>query len=890
MFKKEFLVRKSSFLQQAVLAALLAGVFLVPGSKATTAAISDAMPTSIPKEISDAWTAEGGAAADITTALPADLKAKCDGTLNSACHYRRVARIRQFPFLKDIMFTRHHNIGNIAIGFWVNCGSSDVTDTDWKTEGALCRLTFTDNYYPQMKEILTKTDMCVRDLCISLDGKKAAFAMSSGKGKGYSLYEITIDNPTKVTQLTQMPSGLTVADNEPCYLPNGDIMFESTRCFGVIDCGWQPTSNLFIMDSTGKFMRRVGYDQVHTFYPVLRDDGTVMYTRWEYNDRDIAKIAGVFTINPDGSHQTEIFGNQTTWPMTMVQARPTPGSPSKFFAVASGHHGDYSGEVFTIDINKGRNGPENFKMISPPRETKTRDADAMAYGGVLRNSEYPYPLNDQWYLVSYCETNQTQHNSSAYKIYLKNIDGKQQELLAWGAKSLHDPVVVAPWKDIWGSNAPRLATKANFNDSMATVTMSNVYYGAGMKDILASTGIAKKLRVVEIRYRISGACASGWAGMINGSHPSDVNFAAPDICPVALWGGSWDVKSVVGEAKIYPDGSASFKVPARMPVYFQVLDSNDCSIADMRSWATFMPGETFACYGCHEDKNVSPPAVTNPLCGGTPQMLDKPLGVEGQGFDFPKMVQPILDKNCKSCHTATHTSGFDFTGDLVMNSGAKKSYAKSYTSLFKGIGASKSNKAINIATIFSQAPQIPPNSYGARQSGMIKDVVSGAMPKGGTKLSDKDIGILAAWIDLEAPHAGSYDAYMSSSDAQQYQTLAKTAQKWYDIEAQNCKDYAVWQKTQPSVYVNNPSVAVFIVKQLKIKYLPKLRVVTFGNVSKGTFKLTDLRGKVISSIKMSHQNADNVKISLPRSLSSGLYIARFEGINGIEQAKISITQ
>jgi hypothetical protein len=886
MFKKDLLYVKSCFFQWGLFCALMAGVFLAPVAKAE---ISDAIPTSIPKEISDVWTAQGGAAADITNALPADLKAKCDGTLNSAYHYRRVARIRQFPFLNDIMFTRHHNLGAIAIGFWVNCGSSDVSDTDWKTQGALCRLTFTDNYYPQMKEILAKTDMCVRDLCISLDGKKAAFAMSSGKGKGYSLYETKIDDPTKVTQLTQQPSGLTVADNEPCYLPNGDIMFESTRCFGVIDCGWQPTSNLFIMDSTGKYIRRVGYDQVHTFYPVLRGEGTVMYTRWEYNDRDIAKIAGVFTVNPDGSHQTELFGNQTTWPMVMQQSRPTPGFPSLFLGVASGHHGDYSGEVFQIDISKGRNGPANFKMISPPRETKTRDADAFANGGIYRNSEYPYPLNDQWYLVSYCESTQPQHNSGAYKIYLKNVDGKQQELLAWGSGSLHDPVVVAPWKDIWGNDPVKVARQANFNDSMATITMSNVYYGEGMKGIDKSTGIAKKIRVVEVRYRVSGACENGWAGMISGSHPSDVNFAAPDICPVAAWGGSWDVKSVVGTAKIYPDGSASFKVPARMPVYFQVLDSNDCAIADMRSWATLMPGEKFSCYGCHEDKNVTPPAVNSPQAS-VPQTLDKPLGVEGQGFDFPKMVQPILDKSCKSCHTSGHSSGFDFTGTLVSSSAAKKSYATSYTSLFKGIGASKSNKAINIATIFSQAPQMPPNSYGARQSGMIKDVISGSMPKGGTKLSANDIGILAAWVDLEAPHGGTYDAYMPSSDAQKYKQLEATAQKWFDIEAKNSKDYAAWQKTQPSVFVNNPSVAAFIVKQLKIKYLPKMRVVALGNVSQGTFKLTDLRGKVISSMKMSNQNAGNVRVSLPKSLSAGLYIARFEGVNGIEQAKISITQ
>jgi hypothetical protein len=547
--------------------------------------------------------------------------------------------------------------------------------------------------------------------------------------------------------------------------------------------------------------------------------------------------------------------------------------------------------VCILDITKSSNGPENITMISPPRETKTRDNnDNFAFGGVYRNSEYPYPLNDKWYLVSYNGSTSNQHTSTAYKIYLKNVDGKSQELLAWGTGSLHDPVVVAPWEDIWGDPAPRVVEQANFNDSMGIVTMTNAYYGAGMKGIDKSTGIAKSLRVVGLKWRVSGACENGWAGMISGSKPADVNFAAPDICPVALWGGSWDVKILLGEAKIYADGSAAFKVPARTPLFFQVLDSNGCSIASMRSWSTLMPGERFSCYGCHEDKNESPVVIPNPLCGGTPQLLDKKLGVEDQGFDFPKIIQPILDKSCKSCHSSSsHASGFDFTGTLVNNSAAKKSYATSYTSMFKGIGASNSNKAINIATILSQAPQMPPNSYGARQSGLIKDVLSGAMPKGGTKLADKDIRILAAWIDLEAPHSGSYDAYMSSSDAQKYKQLEATAQKWYDIEAKNVKDYAAWQKAHPPVITGSAGASAFIAKQLKIRYLPKLHVVALSKVSQGTFKLVDLRGKVISRIKLSHQNTGDVKFSLPASLAKGLYIARFEGVSGTAQAKISIS-
>ncbi|HEX2959341.1 MAG TPA: T9SS type A sorting domain-containing protein [Chitinispirillaceae bacterium] len=889
MNNKVFFDSKSFFLQRVVLLVLVGGAFLIQGTKA---AINETMPSSIPAEILDDWKAQGGTAAEIKASLPEEYAAKCDGTFESACHWRRVYRMKQFPQIQTIMFAKHHNIGGVAVGFWVNVGPSDVSDANFAAKGALCLQKF-ENYYSQHKEILTKTNMCVKDPCISLDGRKVCFAMSPGKNKGYLLYELKIDNPSSVKQLTFNPAGLTVSDFEPCYLPNGDIMFSSTRNFGVIDCGWQPTSNMFVMDSTGKYIRQLGYDQVHTCYPVLCPDGSVLYSRWEYNDRDISNIMGLFSMYPDGCRQTEVFGNQTTWPQNFVHGRPVPGNPNKFFAVACGHHGEYSGEVFIIDNHAATNGPEYCTMISPPRKTESRDKDEMALGGVLRNSEYPYPLNEEWYLVSYRDENKLPSfgsvSTNKYKIYLKNINGTSRELLAWSDQSLHRPVVVAPWKAIWGTDPVSIAKQANYNDSMGTFTMQDVYYGAGMKGVDKKSGVAKTLRVVKLRYRVSGACNSGVAGQVMGSKPSDVIFSAPNICPVSLWGASWDAKEVLGEAKIYPDGSAAFKVPARTPVYFQVLDSNGCSIAGMRSWSTLMPGEKFSCYGCHEDKCKAPPP-SGVAMAGTPQTLDKPSGIEGQPFDYVKFVQPILDKHCVSCHGASHKSGFDLRGELVYNSRAKKSFARSYSSLLEGIGSARSNKAINIATIFSQPPQMPPYSYGSTKSGIIKNVLSG---HNNVKLTATEIRILATWIDLEAPHAGTYDSYMQSADLQRYNSLEQTAQKWYDIEAQNIELLASTQLSNiimPHKHSGEKMPAK--TTHFSISYLPAAHTLVLKNTCQGNLMLVDLRGKVLSRCSLTDLQASNgeITVTLPSALSTGLYIIRFNGVNGVQQTKFSVTQ
>jgi len=110
-------------------------------------------------------------------------------------------------------------------------------------------------------------------------------------------------------------------------------------------------------------MRRVGFDESHTFYPVLQDDGTVLYSRHEFNDRQLTGSMRLFTMYPDGCHQTECFGNQTPWPMLMMHARPIPGT-QKVMAVAGGFHGDYAGELMIIDHAKGFDGTQSITMIS----------------------------------------------------------------------------------------------------------------------------------------------------------------------------------------------------------------------------------------------------------------------------------------------------------------------------------------------------------------------------------------------------------------------------------------------------------------------------------------------------------------------------------------------
>lgn len=128
----------------------------------------------------------------------------------------------------------------------------------------------------------------------------------STDGRWLDLYEMDVET----RQVRQFTFGPGFADYEGAYLPSGDIIFNSTRCVQTVDCWWTEVSNPYTCDKDGKYLRRLTFDQVHTNFPTVTDDGRVIYTRWDYNDRAQIYPQGLFQMNADGTGQSEYYGNK----------------------------------------------------------------------------------------------------------------------------------------------------------------------------------------------------------------------------------------------------------------------------------------------------------------------------------------------------------------------------------------------------------------------------------------------------------------------------------------------------------------------------------------------------------------------------------------------------
>jgi hypothetical protein len=867
--------------------------------------IDPTMPDTIPSGIIADWKAKDNAENSYSAAiekikntLPDSLKAKIiegegESAYLSACHWRRVHRIQPYQdTLKRILYARHHDIGGSIIGFTEELKNDPFTSGigkygdqgsisrggDYSPGGALLLLEM-KTYYSPPSVLLEDKIGCIRDPCVSFDGKKVVFAWSKDNA-GYHIYEMIIDNPEKdPVQLTFDPPGLTVSDFEPCYLPNGDIVLNSSRCFGYVDCNFNITSNLYIMNKEGKYLRRIGFDQLHTFYPTMMSDGKVLYSRWEYNDRNIATCFGLFSMNIDGTHQAEYFGNQTSWPATIPQGREIPNCSGKILAITGGHLGPYAGDLIIINTTTARNGSKAVNLVAPQRPNPVNPPLLYGVPDSAKLFQNPYPLDEKWFLISYRTS-----VGSKFRIYLMNIDG-DRELLAWDAQSVSQQQPIIPRLP----PQPIITYRADYGKKTGEVLLANAYYGDGV-DSTVQAGSIKKIRVIALEYHTDPSFGS------SGSQ-------GYTMTPVGRWTASWMAKRILGEAKVESDGSSHFFIPAKTPVYFQLIDAQGCAIQSMRSWLTLQPGERFDCFGCHENKNNSmPTTATGSVIAKEAKELDSVYGLKNVYFHYPDYIQPILDEKCVRCHQSGKSAGAKldltgtkiWTGDLVNdpdNVNACRFWCKSYYNLTMPKTADK-DPYVSYIDVNSPAEGLPPNSVGSVRSKLISILRN---PPSGMNvfLNDQEMGKICMWIDLCIPHSGFYTDDMKVEDAEKYAIRLERREQAAYIEEKNIADFVSvggYQSYSDGVYRPNKSIDPQIVKRrFTLRQSLSGQKLFIRVPCAGVMTLRDMLGRSI----MTHAFKADVgglgeSIAMRKKLPKGIYIATFKGAALVDHQIISV--
>jgi len=591
----------------------------------------------------------------------------------------------------------------------------------------------------------------ILDCDLSYDGRTALFSWRRKENEGYHLWTIGVDG-NGLTQLTTGPWH----DYNGCWLPDGGIAFLSTRSPQFAYCWHAPVGILHRMNADGSGLRKLSANYLNDFTPAVLDDGRIIYTRWEYVDRPAIPIQSLWTINPDGTGLMGYFGNRVLSPATFMEARSIPGS-TKILCTMTGHNGPTRGAIGIIDRAKGVNAQEAIENLTPDVPVPKVNQGCGNTDGTKQYSG-PYPLDPVRFICSIRGPLLVRTLSGeCQSVALAEPEGGMQWLAAQPIRPRKRPPAIP-------------STLPPDTDQYATVFLQDVYNGL---EPYVTRGDVKRIRVVREMPKTVRIDPSLRA----------FGFQFPVISCGATYAG----KTVLGDVPVEPDGSACFRVPAGMPVYFMALDAQGRAVQRMRSFTHFMPGEVQGCVGCHEHRlQASRPLVTpvgyasayptptqqvghasaypsapqvmlkHNLQRAVPRQLDPPeWGL--MGFDYSRIVQPVLDRYCVECHKPVDPpKGLDLTG------GKTDYFNVSYDMLARERQGGRGTPYVNWIPTYNGQEwnilEICPKSWGSPQSKLAEVVLSGHPDERGKPrfaMDETSRRRILSWIDLNVPYYGS---------------------------------------------------------------------------------------------------------------------------------------
>lgn len=559
---------------------------------------------------------------------------------------------------------------------------------------------------------------------LSWDATKLLFCFKGEPTGSTSIYEIGIDgkglrrltDPTPSCDCYKGSHG-GQHDVAPAYLPDGRIVFLSTRPSGLVPCNNTGVAILHRMNADGSDMHPISVNNVNEFDPSVMPDGRVLFGRWEYIDKNALTIQSLWSVNPDGTQETAVYANNMVFPEAVLDARPVPNS-HLVVATFAKHNSTPRGSIAMLDPRRGKNEPKAATNFEHPEDPTFDRGDSCE----------PWPLSEDVVLFSGRPAGQKRNI-----IELIDRSGHRATVLSDPEICLHAPMLVKPQ-----ARPQTIVDSIDRRAKTGRLFVQDIYRGLdGVK-----RGEIKSLRVIEETSRISPTLMGG----------SPYNQVFLVSCALAF-----SVKNYLGVVPVDPDGSAYFEVPSGRALYLQALDADGRLVQGMRTFVQAAPGTTRSCIGCHEHK-YSTAANTGPrdLLGRAPHRPQPESW--GSGFvDYPSMVQPILDKHCVSCHGGEKdiAAGMDLTG------GWTEHFSISYENLtsrrqtqlvaywIAGIDCMN-------GTAFGSAPLFPPRSFGSGAAPLAKVLMSGHsgyLPN----LSRKERDLLMAWIDTNGLYHGTWD-------------------------------------------------------------------------------------------------------------------------------------
>ncbi|MEL6823679.1 MAG: hypothetical protein AAFP70_18125, partial [Calditrichota bacterium] len=487
-------------------------------------------------------------------------------------------------------------------------------------------------------------------------------------------------NGDNLVQLTDQDEG---EDMDPVYLPNGQILFASTRPGIVDEYERRAVSLLHVADRApnGSLVniRQISFNQSHDTNPMIHSSGKVFYSRWEHLGSP--NKFPLFVMNPDGTRPFVLYGNHSPRQSgSRVFLEPRELSDGGLVCSVMERNSRFEGgAIGIIDISDS---DDNITFITPDT------SPFRTGGGSQAIYKSPHPILDPTapadrrerilFAMSPIPINQDgEENRVDYGIYIMDKDGKNTRLIYNDPEFNEvDAVPVMPRADLPGGEPSVIPTDPNVAEGLRTGATTGFFFDGNVYDRARFDG---QMRPDPNYQNKDGSLGQvKWVRILE-AIPMPIsrnNRGGP------LGNTNFEKQRVVGYAPVRSDGSFTVEVPANRSLHMQTIDENGMRLVNQRTWVQVMPGEKRLCTGCHDshdrdriiedleiqlDDKVMNTAEARTYESGFHNAfnVENHVAAKRDTVDFfdkenpnkGNTVQTVLNNRCVSCHGGSAPSG-----------------------------------------------------------------------------------------------------------------------------------------------------------------------------------------------------------------------------------------
>jgi hypothetical protein len=507
----------------------------------------------------------------------------------------------------------------------------------------------------------------VKDLSLSYDGNRLVFAMRAPEIEGadddeqpsWNLWQYDLQEDQLTRIISSDIQAETGQDIAPAYLPDGRIVFSSTRqdanqailldegkpqYQGLEENRDELASVLHVIEQDGSDIQQISFNQSHDLDPSVLSSGKILFSRWDQAGSNDS--INLYRMNTDGSELEIVYGRhshqtaRSNRPLQFSQAVEIPNGRI-LVALREFENVQWGGDYSSIDV-------ENFIDDQQPIASQTGLAGPAQIAALFENVIIDGSISPGGYFAAvsplWDSSERVLFSWSQCRVYdpeqaapeLGQAEDSRTILPCSAELLANDAVEAAPllyglwvFDPIDNTQLPVAIPQEGLMYTEVVAMQARPFAGnAQMPDEFDADLAAKNLGMVHIRsiYDFAGVDTSpqGIAALADPTQTpvaerpvrflrvvKAVSIPDEDVRDFSnsAFGRdrSQSLREIIGYVPVEPDGSVFFQVPANVPLAFSLLDENGMRVGQRhQNWLQFAPGEVRQCNGCHTQASELP--------------------------------------------------------------------------------------------------------------------------------------------------------------------------------------------------------------------------------------------------------------------------------------------